>query len=74
LEWGYVSAIDFNGRTIWIVDAYGYGKRFVVRSDEKLTNYFTAPLEAGDAYIPLGMSQSDWELFINTLKVWKPRM
>jgi hypothetical protein len=35
---GYVSAIDSNGRTIWIADAHrGYGKRFVVRADEKLT-------------------------------------
>ena len=24
------------GRTIWIVDAHGYGKRFIVRADEKL--------------------------------------
>jgi hypothetical protein len=36
--------------------------------------YFTAPLEAGDAYIPLGMSKSDWELFISTLKIWKSRI
>jgi hypothetical protein len=35
---GSVSAIDSNGRTIWIVDAHrGEGKRFVVREDEKLT-------------------------------------
>jgi hypothetical protein len=26
-------------RTIWIVDAYGYGKRFVVRAYEKLTAF-----------------------------------
>lgn len=31
---GWVSALDFEGRTIWIVDAHGYGKRFVVRADE----------------------------------------
>ena len=32
-SWGCVSAIDSNGRTIWIVDAHrGYGKRFVVRA------------------------------------------
>ena len=37
-SWGCVSAIDSNGRTIWIVDAHrGNGKRFVVRADEKLT-------------------------------------
>jgi hypothetical protein len=32
-----VSAIDSNGRTIWIADAHrSDGKRFVVRADEKL--------------------------------------
>ena len=31
---GWVSALDIEGRTIWIVDAHGYGKRFVVRADE----------------------------------------
>jgi hypothetical protein len=35
--WGCVSATDREGRTIWIVDAHGYGKRFIVRSDEMLT-------------------------------------
>jgi hypothetical protein len=34
---GYVSAIDSNGRTIWIADAHRDGKRFVVHADEKLT-------------------------------------
>ena len=34
---GWVSALDCKGRTIWIVDAHGYGKRFIVRSDEMLT-------------------------------------
>jgi hypothetical protein len=39
-SWGCVSAIDSNGRTIWIVDAHrGDGKRFVVRADEKLTAF-----------------------------------
>jgi hypothetical protein len=37
---GYVSAIDSEGRTIWITDAHrDNGKRFVVRADEKLTAY-----------------------------------
>jgi hypothetical protein len=36
---GYVSAIDSNGRTIWIADAHrGDGKRFIVRTDEKLAD------------------------------------
>jgi hypothetical protein len=31
---------DSNGRTIWIVDAHrGFGKRFVLRADEKLTAF-----------------------------------
>jgi len=36
---GCVSAIDFEGRRIWIVDAHGYGKRFIVRADELLTAF-----------------------------------
>jgi hypothetical protein len=36
---GYVSAVDSEGRTIWIADAHRDGKRFVVRADEKLTAF-----------------------------------
>jgi hypothetical protein len=36
---GWVSAIDSNGRTIWIVDAHGYGKRFIVRAEGILTAF-----------------------------------
>ncbi len=37
---GWVSAIDSDGRTIWIADAHrGDGKRFVVRADEKVTAF-----------------------------------
>jgi len=37
---GYVSAIDSDGRTIWIVDAHrDDGKRYVVHADEKLTAF-----------------------------------
>ena len=36
-SWGYVSAVDSEGRMIWIADAHRDGKRFVVRADEKLT-------------------------------------
>lgn len=36
---GWVSAIDREGRTIWIVDAHGYGKRFIVRAEEILTAF-----------------------------------
>ena len=35
-SWGCVSAIDSNGRTIFVADAHhGDGQRFVVRADEK---------------------------------------
>jgi hypothetical protein len=34
---GWVSAPDFQGRTIWIADAHrGDGKRVIVHADEKL--------------------------------------
>ena len=36
---GWVSALDVEGRTIWIVDAHRDWKRFVVRADEKLTAF-----------------------------------
>jgi len=38
-SWGCVSAIDREGRTIWIVDAHGYGQNFIVRADEMLTAF-----------------------------------
>jgi hypothetical protein len=37
---GWVSAIDSEGRTRWIVDTHrDNGKRFVVRSDEMLSAF-----------------------------------
>jgi hypothetical protein len=36
---GWVSAIDSQGQTIWIVDAHGQGKRFIMRADEMLTAF-----------------------------------
>jgi hypothetical protein len=39
-SWGCVSAVDSDGRTIWIADAHrDNGRRFVVRADEKLTAF-----------------------------------
>jgi hypothetical protein len=36
-SWGCVSAVDSEGRAIWIADAHrDNGKRFIVRADEKL--------------------------------------
>jgi hypothetical protein len=33
---GWVSAVDCEGRTIWIVDAHRDEQRFIVRADDKL--------------------------------------
>jgi hypothetical protein len=39
-SWGCVSAIDREGRTIWITDAHrDDGRRFIVRADELLTAF-----------------------------------
>jgi hypothetical protein len=39
-SWGCVSAIDSNGRTIWIADAHQDDeKRFSVHADDKLTAF-----------------------------------
>jgi hypothetical protein len=36
-SWGWVPAVDFEGRTIFVADAHrDDGKRFVVHADEKL--------------------------------------
>ena len=37
--WAWVSAIDSQGRTIWIADAHRDGKRYVVHADEKLSAF-----------------------------------
>jgi hypothetical protein len=50
-SWGCVSAVDFEGRTIWIADAHrGDGKRLIVRADEKLTAFLE--LEAAIRQLP----------------------
>jgi hypothetical protein len=36
---GCVSALDAQGRTIWIADAHGYGQRFILHADELLTAF-----------------------------------
>ena len=35
-SWGWISAVDHGGRTIWIVDAHREGKHFIVRADDIL--------------------------------------
>jgi hypothetical protein len=50
-SWGYVAAIDSEGRTIWIAEAHrDDGKRFIVCADEKLTAF----LEVESATRPCG--------------------
>jgi hypothetical protein len=50
---GYVSAIDSQGRTIWIADAHrDDGKRFVVRADEKLTAFLELGLAVSSRSSP----------------------
>jgi hypothetical protein len=45
---GYVSAVDREGRTIWIADAHrDDGKRFVAHADEKPTAFLE--LESADS-------------------------
>jgi len=40
-SWGCLSAVDREGRTIFVADAHrGDGQRFVVHADEKLTAFF----------------------------------
>jgi hypothetical protein len=44
-SWGWVSAVDCEGRTIWIANAHrDNGKRFIARSDEKLTAFLELEL------------------------------
>ena len=39
-SWGCVSAIDSNGRTIWIADAHrSDGKRLIVHADDELSAF-----------------------------------
>jgi hypothetical protein len=46
-SWGCVSAVDAEGRTMWIADAHrGDGKRFVVRANEKLTAFLELAIRA----------------------------
>jgi hypothetical protein len=47
---GYVSAVDSQGRTIWIADAHrDNGKRFIVRADEKLTAFLELERVTGES-------------------------
>jgi hypothetical protein len=55
------SAVDSNGRTIWIADAHrDDGKRFVVRAEEKLTAFLEleAAIRTYGELCPYGLSES----------------
>jgi hypothetical protein len=59
-SWGWVSAIDARVRTIWIADAHrDDGKRFVVRTDQKLTAF----LELESQLVVKGMDFSEKACF-----------
>jgi beta-xylosidase len=47
-SWGCVSALDAQGRTIWIADAHrDDGKRFIMHSDEKLSAFLDSNWRSG---------------------------
>ena len=48
---------DSKGCTIWIVDAHGYGKRFIVRADEKLTAFVELERAIHEFAVSLLLSQ-----------------
>jgi hypothetical protein len=55
MELGCVSALDGEGRTIWIADAHrDDGNRFIVHADEKLTAFLEL-----EAAIPGGVEKCD---------------
>jgi hypothetical protein len=56
------SAINANGRTIWIADAHcDDGKRFIVRADEKLTAFLEleAAIRASSGYSGASQNVND---------------
>jgi hypothetical protein len=58
---GWVSAIDSQGRTIWIADAHrGDSQRFVVHADEKLI----ALIELESAIRGSAFALTIWRRFI----------
>jgi hypothetical protein len=58
-SWGCVSAIDSNGRTIFVADAHrDDGKRFVVRADEKLTAFVEPDSAIRSCRTPRGLRRA----------------
>ena len=66
-SWACVSAIDSNGRTIWIADAHrDDGKRFIVRADEKLTAFVELESVIGSARTANWFDKlAVWRLFVS---------
>ena len=61
-----MSAVDAQGRTIWIIAAHcGDGKRFVVRADDKLTAFLE--LEAA-VHRQREVGVKYWEIVADNLK------
>ena len=51
---GWVSAVDSNGRTIFIADAHRDGKRFAVHAEEKLTAFMEPRIgDSGKGFIDM---------------------
>jgi hypothetical protein len=66
-SWGCFSAIDSQGRTIWIADAHrGDGKRLVVRADENLTALLE--LEAASRTVRICLTTGAILSKLNTVK------
>jgi hypothetical protein len=60
---GWVSAVDSEGRTIWIADAHrGDGKRVVVR-DEKLTAFLELERVLRNTLIEIRPHRCCWNVF-----------
>ena len=54
LDYGYISALDRDGRTIWIVDAHrGDGRRLIVHADEKLAASIELELACKHQWVPV---------------------
>ena len=47
---GWISVLDLERRTIWIVDAHQDGKRFIVRAEQILTAFIE--LESAIRWVP----------------------
>jgi hypothetical protein len=65
-SWGCVSAVDCNGRTIFVADAHrDDGKRFVVRADERLRAF----VELESAIRALRIVLTSWRNFLQTARL-----